>query len=1058
MTTLWLHVADSDYSPISDARVRITAAQRTIDARSTNEGWRAEGAEGTRVTIAVSASGFEEETHTVVLHDAVMQVVVALRRPGQLSYTYGDSRLAFTPTDNAYLLRVTGAGAGSTLAETVKQLGLEVSPVSPRQVNTDDDQFVLVAGDIEKSHELSDVLLKRKLTVQVARVIRHGSRPPLGLTGELVVRFHEDVKRTEAERLAASVGLHITRELRHAGNAFVLERTGVASYDLLRVADALAGTGRVVYVEPNLSFATEPDAYTPNDTLWNQLPHLTLIDADDGWDLLDNVAVNLRGGSSAITIGVVDTLGVTPNHPDLTANLTDATSKLVASMNFAASPIVAQTVAGLGGDHGTQCAGSATAAFDNNRGIAGVAPNCHLLGARIGGAGNSVLMADIYLWMGGFLNGSTATGFPTAPPARAADVISSSWGSTGLLLSNTIRDCFDFLTTYGRSGRGCVVCWSLGNSGYVDFTNAAGGAFRCWPTYERCIGVGSSINTNPTNPIPVSFFADENGNTNNVPTAVDRRTLYSPFGATALRKPDLVAPSHTAYDGAGNLVDAIQSCVRVGTGTTDGCPGAPVCNDYAFTFGGTSHSTPTVAGAVGLILSARPSLNWVQVRDVLRQSCVRIDAAQANAIGQWQDLDADGQIDYSRWYGAGRLDIDAALSLVLDPALTLADVYVRENLSDIGDVPSTGTWWASPDIWVRQDATTPIPALAWGSAPPHENAKHGQDNAVFCRVRNRGAAAASAVYMRAMITHWAGLEFVYPDDFEPSTNVGAPIPNPLVPGTYLIGETRIDNLAAGADQIVKFTWPAALVPPESVVVSGSTVHWHPCLLLEASPHDGPDPIGGLTVPVQGNNNIAQRNITIDDADDSDADAFVGMIAGTRLRVGVATLIIDASQLRGAESIRLHVADARLNKALIAAGLEAGREPPRHSQGSWDESCAVVVEQRTRLRLECGDCDVLIEAAPGSRILSACSSRGDMLSTSWVQHRGLEALEIRGLRGRLELPLRLGGGEYVPLLAAVTGGGRGDLTLTQRRGDGLVSAGYSAFGERSRRGTHRAAAT
>jgi hypothetical protein len=124
---------------------------------------------------------------------------------------------------------------------------------------------------------------------------------------------------------------------------------------------------------------------------------------------------------------------------------------------------------------------------------------------------------------------------------------------------------------------------------------------------------------------------------------------------------------------------------------------------------------------------------------------------------------------------------------------------------------------------VRQDATTPVPALAWGAAPPHENAVRGQNNAVFCRVRNRGAAAASVVYVRALLTHWAGLEFVYSADFEPSTNVGAPLPNPLVPGTYLIGEARIDNLAVGADQIVKFTWPQALVPPDTVVVNGANV-------------------------------------------------------------------------------------------------------------------------------------------------------------------------------------------------------------------------------------------
>lgn len=1043
MTMLWVHVVDSDHEPVKTARVQLlTADQRALDARRTDDGWTAEVREGARVTITASARGLGTETHTVTARDAVLQVVIGLRKDGERSYSYGDNRLAFAPVEHAYLLHASGAGASEQVARHAKALGIKLTPASPRQAAVPDDQLVVVDAAIEQSEAFTAALRKDQLQVEVARLIRHGERPPLGLTSELVVRFRGDVKPMEAERLAASAGLRVTRTLRHAGNAFVLEREGLPSYDLLDAADALVRSGRVEYVEPNLMFGVELDAYTPNDTLWAQLPHLTLIDADDAWDLLDDVHVNLRGGSAALTIAIVDPHGVAPNHPELTANLTDGTSKLVTSMNFAATPIVAQTVAGLGGDHGTQCAGSATAAFDNNRGTAGVAPNCHLIGARIGNASNAVATADLYMWVAGFLNGSTAAGFPAAPPARAADVISSSFGVTGLALSNTMRDCFDFITTHGRGGKGAVLCFSLGNSGYVDFTNAAGGAFRAWPTYERTIAVGSSINTNPTNPLPTSIQADPNGNTNNLATAVDRRTLFSPFGATALRKPDLVAPSHTAYDAASNLVDPILSTVRVGTGAVDGCPGAAVCNDYATSFGGTSHSTPCVAGGIALILSARPELNWIQVRDILRQTCVRIDAAQANAIGQWQDLDGDGVIDYSRWYGAGRLDLDAAVAVALDPSNPLADVYVRENLGDTGDVPSTGAWWASPDIWVRQDAATPIPALAWSAAPPHQNAARGQDNAVFCRVRNRGAAAASSVYVRALLTHWAGLEFVYPADFAPSTSVGAPIPNPLVPGTYLIGQQRIDNLAAGADQIVKFTWPQALIPPATVPVGGTTVTWHPCLLVEASPHDGPAPIGGLAVPVAGNNNIAQRNITISDSADADADQFVGMIAGTRLDVGVATLIVDATRLRGHESIRLHVADERLNKALLEAGLQAGREWVRPgAPASRDGHCGVIVERATRLRVSCGDCDVVIEAAPGTRIVSSCEDGETSPSTHWVKHRGVEALEIRGLRGRLELPLRLAGGAFAPFLVAVTGGGTGDLYLTQRRGDGVVSAGY-----------------
>jgi hypothetical protein len=123
-----------------------------------------------------------------------------------------------------------------------------------------------------------------------------------------------------------------------------------------------------------------------------------------------------------------------------------------------------------------------------------------------------------------------------------------------------------------------------------------------------------------------------------------------------------------------------------------------------------------------------------------------------------------------------------------------------------------------------------------------------------------------------MITHWPGLEFVYPNDFIPSINTDDPIPNPLIPATYLIGEVRIDNILVGANQIVKFIWQEALIPPETVMISGVPVIWHPCLLVEASPHDGPIPATGLSALIKGDNNIAQRNVHVVNHGDVESDA------------------------------------------------------------------------------------------------------------------------------------------------------------------------------------------
>ncbi len=756
----------------------------------------------------------------------------------------------------------------------------------------------------------------------------------------------------------------------------------------------------------------------------------------------------LRGGSPNITIAVLDPHGVTPNHPDLTGNLTDGTAKLVATIDFRANPIVAQTVAGLAGDHGTQCAGSATAIMDDNRGLPGVAPNCHLLGGQNFSNSDELRLADAYLWFAGFANGSTDPGFP-ALPARTADVISSSFGVTGAVLSTTMRTCFDHLTTFGRGGRGIVVLFSLGNSGYGDFTNAAGTRFRAWPTYEKCIAVGSSLNANPTNPT-VSAHADPAGNMAGIATQVDRRALYSPFGATALRKPDLVSPSHTSYNTtAGNPpIDPVMSDVRVGTGAFDGCPGAATCNDYDTTFGGTSHSTPTVAGAVALMLSARPELSWVQVREILRRSCARIDNANADPTGQWQDLDGDGAIDYSRWYGSGRLDVDAAVALVLDPALTFGDAYVRENLDDVGDVPSPGWHAESPDIWVRQN-DEPIPALAWTAAPPHENAVRGTDNFVFCRVRNRGTAVVPTVYLRASITHYPGFEFRYPQEWRPSTNVGDPIPNPLVPGTYIIGEQRIDNLGVGADTIVKITWPAALIPPEEVPVGAVMVRWHPCLLLEASPHDGPAPAGSV-IAVRADNNLAQRNITI--GDPGDGDSWFGAVAGSLDRSGIRSILIDGRRLDGDIVVLLHVADRDKE---VRAGLARGAKQafvPKEEVRFPGRLSDLNVILRDRTRIHVGGAGGLggieIHATPGTELrfppgglapVGGAASR-PVAGADTVD--GVPVVLVRGLPGILEIPLAVPGGRLFPLAIGTRGEWKGELRVTQRRGDGTTSPGYT----------------
>lgn len=672
--TVW--IVDSDQHAVEQARVRLSHDHAEDLEREDETGafLLPQLPVGEKVTIEAAAPGLIPESHSFRVRDEPQQVILGLRRAGELSYEQGDSKLSFIPDHARFLLVVRGPEAQTRTREVIEQSGVEAEPVPLTHDQPEvghgagDEVAYLVVISSEGASALSRRLAARRLEVDVARIISHGEGRPLGLTDEIVVSFTEDTGRETVQNIAREFGCRVERDVLHSTNAFLLRRLKGPEYDVLETIDALQADPHVIYAEANLIFFAEQDAYTPNDFLFAQVPHLQLIAADQAWERLSKKAVALRGGSPAVTVAIIDQDGVAPNHPDLTAQLTDGTSKLVTSMNFATSPITAQTVGGLAGTHGTKCAGSAVAAFDNNVGVPGVAPNCHLIGIRSPAVRDMQNVIDTYLWAGGILNGSKAPGFPKAPPARPADVISSSWGWPGMLaVSDPMRACFDRLTRDGRNGLGTILCWSVGNEGYVDFTNPTQGAYRSWPTYHKCIAVGASIGATPTSPLPTSQHADPTGSVANIATQADQRALYSPYGSTPHRKPDLVAPSHTANDKAASRVDPILTCVPVGTGTVDGCPGPAACLDYAATFGGTSHATPTVAGAIALMLSAKPDLTWIQVLDLLRASCARIHPNNNDPIGVWQDLDGDGKFDYSRWYGAGRLDVHAAIMAILGP-------------------------------------------------------------------------------------------------------------------------------------------------------------------------------------------------------------------------------------------------------------------------------------------------------------------------------------------------------------------------------------------------------
>ncbi|MCJ7600564.1 MAG: hypothetical protein MUO63_03570 [Desulfobulbaceae bacterium] len=160
-----------------------------------------------------------------------------------------------------------------------------------------------------------------------------------------------------------------------------------------------------------------------------------------------------------------------------------------------------------------------------------------------------------------------------------------------------------------------------------------------------------------------------------------------------------------------------------------------------------------------------------------------------------------------------------------DPSPT-PDVWLRDDFNHSGaEQWASGSFWNSPDLWVRSiddDMLT------------HQNPVAGRDNWLYARVRNLSATTRVDHFAVAFnVKPYAGVEFVYPQDFLPAT-----------------AATTGFDLAPGASVIVRARWPKALVPPAGT---------HSCLLASVFSRSN-HPLSNKHVWEQ--NSLAQKNLTI----------------------------------------------------------------------------------------------------------------------------------------------------------------------------------------------------
>lgn len=454
-------------------------------------------------------------------------------------------------------------------------------------------------------------------------------------------------------------------------------------------------------------------------------------------------------------------------------------------------------IGGYVGNHGTAVLGI-IAADDNTRGVVGAAPSIASLRATSHFDGATALhVADAII---------------AAVPTMASGHVLLLEVQRGAALLPTETDTADFDAIRLASARGIIVVEAAGNgSNDLDAFTDAAGRFRLRRGHvdfrdSGAIMVGAALS-------PVV-----GGNAHN-------RAGFSNFGGRI-----------DCYGWGEN----VTSC-----GYGDLSPGAAIDASYTAFFSGTSSASPIVVGAA-----------------VLTQSMYRSATGTMLSPGQMRTILSNPANGTPQGMGvAGAIGVMPNLRQIGQNVLGLVpDIYLRDAAGDSGAVPSAGALSTSPDVIVRP-AQVANPTVAFGDGSGTENdeglgfeAEAGQDNYLYVRMKNRGAAAANGV--RATV-YWS------------------PVATLVTPNLWtLIGTTAPVNVPSGNVLTVapELVWPKAGIP--------ATGHYCFIAYLDhpqdpAPPVPGPTDWNGFLDLIRNQNNVTWRNFNVVNvAPDPSADPIV----------------------------------------------------------------------------------------------------------------------------------------------------------------------------------------
>lgn len=482
--------------------------------------------------------------------------------------------------------------------KTVKSVETEEQKYVDRQFHKNIGGFNVVELTPDEKPldvKLDEVRQKDEVEVGTHVYYAEGSDRPLVPTGEIYIIFQDGV--SDEEQQIALDEYHLELVERRSGEIIIAKVTA-RSMNPIKVANQLEKFSLIRSAEPDLdTFVDEYDFDLPNDTLLDHQWHLRnkgfVVDANwrlkKGADAKVIDAWNRLGdmGSDDVVVAVIDN-GFDLTHPDLKDKVYRPFDLWTGSSRVSSGDPTYT--------HGTPCASVALAAI-NNTGIVGAAPRAKFM--PVSGTSYS-LRATEQMFDYCITNG--------------ADIISCSWGTTdaNFSLSPLKEEAIAKAVRNGRGGKGCIVLYAVGNDDfdYVSF----------YAAHPDVIAVAAC-------------------------TSKDVHASYSNRG----REVSICAPSNGDWP-----ITAARAWWDAGLSWETGNykywrDGRSRGNKYKH-FGGTSSSTPLVAGICALMLSANPDLTAKQVKDILQKTADKIGSPSEYNNG------------HSVKYGYGRVNADKAVA------------------------------------------------------------------------------------------------------------------------------------------------------------------------------------------------------------------------------------------------------------------------------------------------------------------------------------------------------------------------------------------------------------